>query len=68
VYGGFGGAVAEVIVQGDPVPMSIIGVRDRFGESGQPAILMREFGLTRHDIVREALSVIERKREAKGQS
>lgn len=68
MYGGFGGAVAEVIVQTHPVPMRIIGVQDRFGESGAPEVLMGEFGLTRDDIVREALSVVGRKGEAKGQS
>jgi transketolase len=64
VYGGFGGAVAEVVVETEPVPMAIVGVRDRFGESGPPEGLMREFGLTRDDIAREALSVIERKKQS----
>ena len=36
VMGGFGSAVAEVLVQECPVPMEFVGIKDRFGESGTP--------------------------------
>jgi transketolase len=50
VMAGFGGAVAEVVVQRCPVPMRFIGIQDRFGESGEPDELMEVFGLLPRDI------------------
>ena len=51
VIGGLGAAVAEVVVQNCPVPMSLIGIQDTFGESGKPAELLEKYGLTSKDIV-----------------
>lgn len=62
VLGGFGGAVAEVVVQNHPVPMKIIGIEDRFGESGQPEELMVEFGLTPQAIVDGVHEVLKQKK------
>lgn len=45
VMGGFGSAVAEVVVQNYPVPIKMIGMQDRFGESGEPEELMEKYGL-----------------------
>jgi transketolase len=45
VQGGFGSAVAEVLVQNHPVPVKMIGMQDRFGESGEPEELMLKYGL-----------------------
>lgn len=45
VQGGFGSAVAEVVVQNYPCPIKMIGMQDRFGESGQPEELMLKYGL-----------------------
>jgi transketolase len=45
IQAGFGSAVAEVVVQNNPVPMKMIGMKDRFGESGQPEELMYKYGL-----------------------
>lgn len=50
VYGGFGSAVAEVVVQHHPMRMKMIGINDTFGESGQPAELMKKFKLNAEDI------------------
>lgn len=50
VFGGFGSAVAEVVVQNYPVKMKIIGINDTFGESGKPAELMKKFKLNAEDI------------------
>ena len=36
VIGGLGSAVAEVLVEEAPTMMRMIGVRDKFGESGSP--------------------------------
>src|SRR3989338_9166216 len=40
IIGGLGGAVAEVLVENAVVPMARVGVRDTFGESGNPADLL----------------------------
>ncbi len=52
VTGGLGGAVAEFLSQKYPVPMRIIGVNDRFGESGAPDELLRKYGLTSDGIIK----------------
>jgi transketolase len=58
--GGLGGAVAEALAQTiRPTPIRIIGIEDRFGESGEHEQLLQLFGLTDRDIaaaVREALA------------
>ena len=51
VIGGLGSAVAEVVAQNYPVKMSIVGIKDTFGESGKPAELLEKYGLTAKDIV-----------------
>lgn len=43
--GGLGGAIAELLAENHPTPMVRIGMRDRFGESGEPAELLAHFGL-----------------------
>ena len=50
VAGGLGGAVAELLAENYPAPMKRLGVHDRFGESGTPAELLEDFGLTAHHI------------------
>lgn len=45
IAGGLGGAVAELLAENLPVPMRRIGMRDRFGESGEPNELLHHFGL-----------------------
>ena len=53
VTGGFGSAVAEVAVRYHPVRMAMIGMSDRFGESGHPRQLLEKFGLTADAIARK---------------
>lgn len=43
--GGFGSAVAEFLSERHPVPVVRIGVRDRFGQSGEPNELLAHYGL-----------------------
>jgi len=62
VHGGLGGAVAEVVVQSTPVPMELVAVHDRFGQSGKPSELMDAFGLRAKDIVAAADRALARKR------
>lgn len=59
--GGLGGAVSELLSQELPVPVYRVGVLDRFGESGEPAELMKAFHLTANDIQLAAHSVISKK-------
>ena len=59
--GGMGSAVSEILSQNYPVPMEIIGVKDRFGESGEPAELLEKFGLTAKNIVEAVKKVLKRK-------
>lgn len=61
VVGGLGSAVAEVLVQNFPVPMELIGVHDKFGESGTPAELLEKYGLGVGSIERAVERVLERK-------
>lgn len=46
VNGGLGGAIAELLGEELPTPMIRIGMRDHFGESGEPEELLKHFGLT----------------------
>ncbi|MCK5023785.1 MAG: transketolase family protein [Candidatus Aenigmarchaeota archaeon] len=62
VAGGMGSAVAEVVVENCPVPIKLVGVRDRFGESGEPEELMVEFNLKSTDIIKAAEQVLEMKK------
>ena len=51
INGGLGSAVAELVGEHQPVPLRRVGVKDRFGESGDPQKLMEHFGLTAKEIV-----------------
>ncbi len=45
VAGGLGEAVAGVLARTTPVPIEFVGVHDRFGQSGEAAQLINEYGL-----------------------
>ena len=62
IFGGFGSAVAEVIVANSPVPMEFVGVNDTFGESGKPADLIVKYGLKDVNIVEAVKKVLKRKK------
>lgn len=59
--GGLGGAIAELLAENYPVPMQRIGMKDHFGESGNPNELLVHFGLDAKHIRLAAHHVIERK-------
>lgn len=50
VAGGLGSAIAEVLARNYPVPMEFIGVHDRFGQSGEPTALWKEYKLDAESI------------------
>lgn len=62
VMGGMGSAVAEVVVKNCPAPIEMVGVQDRWGESGSPEELMKLFGLTTEDIKAAVRRAIKRKK------
>ncbi len=63
VLNALGSAVAEVLAEECPVPLTRVGVRDHFGEVGSTEFLQRKYGLTAQDIV-QAVHSSTQKREA----
>ena len=61
IIGGLGGAVAEVLAERAPTPMTRIGIPDTFCRSGDPAELFPMYGMAVADIVAAARRVLERK-------
>ena len=61
IMGGFGGAVAEVLVENTPVPMERIGIRDEYSESAPNDDLAEKHQLTAPHIVEAAKRAIARK-------
>ena len=61
IIGGLGSAVAEVLVENNPVPMKRIGLLDVFGETGSSEDMLVKFKLMPSDIC-EAVEAIIRKK------
>jgi len=61
--GGMGSAVAEFLAENHPVPMRILGVDDKFGQSGKPAELIEYYGLGLHSIKHAVKEVIKQKKQ-----
>lgn len=57
IAGGLGGVIAELLGERLPTVMRRIGMRDHFGESGEPAELLEHFGLTATHIAMAAHEV-----------
>lgn len=57
---GFGSTVSELLAEEYPAPLQRIGMRDRFGESGEPAELLKHFGLDDLHIAMAAHNVVDR--------
>lgn len=53
IIGGLGSAVAEVLCENAPAKLVRIGVQDEFGRSGDPYVLLKEYGLSAENIVRQ---------------
>ena len=60
IMGGLGSAVTEVVCENAPCPVKIIGT-DRYGKSGKPAELFKEYGLTAENIADKVKEVIKMK-------
>ncbi|MBE6516816.1 MAG: transketolase family protein [Thermoplasmata archaeon] len=62
VIGGLGSAVAEFLSENYSCPITRVGTRDTFGESGNPDELFKKYGLTAEDI-RDAAELSIKKKE-----
>jgi transketolase len=56
VIGGLASCVQEVVAELNPTRVVCLGVKNRFGQSGEPAELLKEYNLTSADIEKAALS------------
>ncbi|MCL2628868.1 MAG: transketolase family protein [Oscillospiraceae bacterium] len=61
IIGGLGSAVAEAAALVRPVPIEMVGIKDRFGQVGTEDFLRTEYELTASDIVAAAKRVTDRK-------
>jgi len=61
IVGGLGSAIAEAAALLRPVPIEMVGSKDRFGQVGTEDFLREEYELTAADIVAAAKRAIERK-------
>lgn len=61
IVGGLGSAVAEVVVQRRPVPMTFLGVPGIFAPTGSANFLLDEFGMSADGICSAARTLIDRK-------
>ncbi|MFH1441905.1 MAG: transketolase family protein [Candidatus Omnitrophota bacterium] len=58
VIGGLASAVDEIVSENFPVKISRLGVKNRFGQSGEPRELLKEYNLTSADIENAVLSIM----------
>jgi transketolase len=65
IINGLGSAVAETLVEEEPVPMERIGCLDEFGEVGPEDYLRERFKMTAKDIAIKVKKVIARKKSKK---
>lgn len=56
--GGMGSAISEFLSQNYPIPISIIGVEDRFGESGDGYELLKKYKISVEEIVKKTKNII----------
>lgn len=61
-HGGLFSAVAEVLVQNNPVPMDYVAVNDTFGESGTMEELMAKYGIDADAIIKKVKKNLKRKK------
>lgn len=58
VNGGLGSAVDDCLAQENPTFVAKIGIRDRFGQSGDSEELLNEYGLTAEHIAKAATDIL----------
>lgn len=61
ILNALGSAVAEVLAEDCPAPLTRVGVKDHFGEVGLTSFLQEKYGLTARDIVKAAHASMEKR-------
>jgi len=61
IIGGLGSAVAEFLSKTYPVPIEMIGMQDKWGESGQPDELLKKFKMDVPAIITAVKKVLKRR-------
>lgn len=61
IAGGLGSAVTEFLSGNFPVPIKMVGIEDKFGQSGKAEELMQEYNLTKNAIIKAATQVLRMK-------
>lgn len=60
IIGGLGSAVSEVVCEKYPVIVKKIGVNDKFGQSGKPNDLLKEYNLTDETVANAAKEILKK--------
>lgn len=58
VIGGLASSIDEVVAENYPTRVLRLGIKNRFGQSGEPADLLKEYNLTSADIEKAALAIL----------
>ncbi|MFM2268140.1 MAG: transketolase, C-terminal subunit [Bacteroidota bacterium] len=61
IAGGMGSAIVELLAQKMPVPVEMVGVKDSFGESGDPIQLLNKYGMGVENVIEAVKKVLQRK-------
>lgn len=63
--GGLGSVISSCVAKEYPVPIEMVGIDNRFGQSGDPDVLFKEYDLTTECIVKAAKKAVSRKNHSK---
>lgn len=63
INGGLGDSIAQVLARYNPLPIEMVAVKDKFGESGLPEELMKKYRIDTNDIVIASMQAIARKKQ-----
>jgi len=58
VVGGLASAIDEIVAENSPVKVMRIGIKSRYGQSGEPDELLKEYQLEAEDIEKASLSIL----------
>ena len=61
IAGGMGELISGLLARELPLPVECVAVDDHFGQSGEPAQLLKEYGLSSMDIIAAVKRVLKRK-------
>lgn len=58
VIGGLASSIDEIVAENCPTKVMRLGVKNRYGQSGEPELLLKEYNLTSIDIEKAALALL----------